>query len=580
MRTPFLPIGACALVAVLAAGLWTRPVSAAPAPVAGAAVPAEPARPHRMGQAAPLRALPPEYADHWQRVRQAERIGDLHARCLAYPDWPGQQWPAGVAAARCALLRAPEWPLARLRAELDRPGGADAAERHYAALLDAHYAQSGQRERIYLALAQFDHSAESGELAQHWLRLAPDSGFALAALGWHHLQAGVRARGPYPTRATPPDRLQRMQAQFDLALPLLQRSQQRQPRLGMGCSARASIGAMTGSQALLGQALADCLRIDPDSSGTVAAMLAAAQPEAGGSPAQIEEALAYARARVARNPALGVLVADELYPATGSAASGEGRQALLAMARQWPAPRLLAFLSEAHAQAGEAWPSLLAGSQALRFWPEDDEQRRRRAGLALRMGLFEDAARDLQGLPQQGSEAARDRERAIAAQATARIDAAAQACEPQVAKAPASAEALACTAALAAQGPLDPVAWHLRLRALAASGERVQALQAVTRLQIALGGLSQHPAWHPVVAEMDCLRAALRPPAGTAAVAACSAQAQARPRTGTDAGAQAAPGQAAADGANGGASADTRTDKNTDADSDPDSGHRPGAASS
>ena len=62
------------------------------------ALPAVAQQPAQVQVRVPVTVKPPDaLAAYFAQVRQAEQIADPEKRCLAYPDLPGNQWPAGAA---------------------------------------------------------------------------------------------------------------------------------------------------------------------------------------------------------------------------------------------------------------------------------------------------------------------------------------------------------------------------------------------------------------------------------------------------------------------------------------------------
>lgn len=113
-------------------------------------------------QAQPAAGIPAESqpdAAAWKAyltaVDEAERIEDVVERCRAYPDLPGNAWPAGSARARCPLLGGASPTLAEVESMLANPDGPARLEHEYQALLDAHYAEPERGEPIYRAYEGF-----------------------------------------------------------------------------------------------------------------------------------------------------------------------------------------------------------------------------------------------------------------------------------------------------------------------------------------------------------------------------------------------------------------------------------------
>jgi hypothetical protein len=53
------------------------------------------------GKPVPYRDAQEGYRSFIEKAKQAEAIKNPLKRCLAYPDYPGNRWPAGLAAAYC-----------------------------------------------------------------------------------------------------------------------------------------------------------------------------------------------------------------------------------------------------------------------------------------------------------------------------------------------------------------------------------------------------------------------------------------------------------------------------------------------
>jgi hypothetical protein len=120
-------------------------------------------------------------------AHHAEERGDPLLRCLTFPDWPGNAWPEGLAAAHCHLLFDAVPSLTEVSASLEG-GNLDALQARYADLLESHFDPATPGEGIHAAFARFDVSAQADAVSARWLELAPDSHWAKLARG-AHLQA-------------------------------------------------------------------------------------------------------------------------------------------------------------------------------------------------------------------------------------------------------------------------------------------------------------------------------------------------------------------------------------------------------
>jgi hypothetical protein len=251
---------------------------------------------------------PPEWVDYITATRKADRIVDLEQRCLAYPDLPGNEWPAGAAIARCVLMRRPMLTLDEIEKMLSQPGGAAELDKRYASLLQAHYDDPLQKEQIFVSYEIFDKSEHSQRVAEQWLGESPKSTYAKLALGVVHAEQGWHARGDKFAKETPRASLEAMQKQFLVAVPLLLEALKQEPRLSPACNELAAIGRMSSDRLQQG-AMAACLSNDPASYHVLREWLMEAQPKWGGSADAMRSVVAYTAARVDKYPILGSLLA-------------------------------------------------------------------------------------------------------------------------------------------------------------------------------------------------------------------------------------------------------------------------------
>ncbi|MFC4726921.1 tetratricopeptide repeat protein [Coralloluteibacterium thermophilus] len=331
-------------------------------------------------------AEPPDvWRDHLEAVRAADGITNQEARCRAYPDLPHNRWRPGAALARCTLLREPMYTLERIGEVLGQADGAAQLERDFAALLQAHYTDQEQREQIFVAFRVFDHTPKAGEVARSWHDASPGSAFATMALATHHAAIGWRARGGALASRVSHERFERMHRQFEHAVPLYGRVLTIEPRLSVACVKLMEIGAQV-SDELEAAATEHCLSVDPDSYHVAYQLIRGAQPRWGGSDAALRHAVAYAAARVERNPILGALLGeaagDEPSMASDRAAAADALASAAAMA---PSGGLLRSAGLGYREKDDPWRALVYLSQSTRFWPTDADYFSARGRL-----LFED----------------------------------------------------------------------------------------------------------------------------------------------------------------------------------------------
>ena len=320
--------------------------------------------------------MPPEMAGYFAQAEKAERIEDLEQRCLAYPDLPGNHWPKGAGQGRCRLLREIPLPLDQMLQLLADADGVARIDAQLAALLQAHFENPDQRDVIFLFYNQFDSSGKAGQVASKWLKQAPDSPFALAAMGRYKAALGWDARGSEFISGTTDAQLRRMQQQFLAALPLLSRAFELEPALSPVCLELAKIGRQS-SDALQAIALSDCQRLDPLSYYVVWEFMRAAQPKWGGSMQAMEAVADYIRKQGQGNPMLYALLVEPLAY-EGTQAGGKYidlEDAHVKAAQPGPGAAMLGGAGQGYFYRDELWPALLYLTQAIRYWPGDDKLR-------------------------------------------------------------------------------------------------------------------------------------------------------------------------------------------------------------
>lgn len=342
------------------------------------------------------RETPPfEWAAYIEAARAAETIGDDEARCLAYPDLPGNSWRPDAGKWRCTILRKPLFQLDDVDRLLQTKQGRAELESAFAALLEAHYKDQTQRDQIFLALDVFDESARAGEVAKRWLERSPRNAFAHVALAAHHSAAGWKARGTRYVRKTSREQFDQMSKQFALAVPLYLKALEIEPRLSPACRNLAAIGRQS-SDALQKYAMTTCTKVDPDSYFLALERIYAAQPKWGGSDEQLRHAVAYAEARVDRNPMLAALLGEAAgYRPANAGKLAEVADELAAAAKMGPSGALSGLAGRGYRHRGDRWSALGYLSQSLRFWPRNANRRYERAGVLRDLGELEWALSDM-----------------------------------------------------------------------------------------------------------------------------------------------------------------------------------------
>jgi tetratricopeptide (TPR) repeat protein len=223
----------------------------------------------------------PELAAYVRAAKHAGEVAEPLLRCLAFPDWPGNDWPAGLAAAHCHYEYDPVPSLAEVATALDA-ADLTALEVRYADLLGRHFAPIDPSESLHVALARFDASADAAEVSARWLELAPTSPYALAARAEHLRASAHLAMGPLDAPIAPQDRAnalaiaQQASALFAQALAI-------EPRLVPAEAGLADLALLIGDGVALEAAFARGEELDPGCLALARTHLASLGPRHGGS---------------------------------------------------------------------------------------------------------------------------------------------------------------------------------------------------------------------------------------------------------------------------------------------------------
>jgi tetratricopeptide (TPR) repeat protein len=433
------------------------------------------AQPHAVQQP------PAQWADYIAAVRKADAIEDDEARCVAMPDLPGNAWRPGASKWRCSILRKPMLSLDEIDALLKRDGGATELDRRFATLLDANFNDLAQRDQIFIAFHPFDDSTRAGEVAERWLQQSPRSAFAHAAVGMHHDSAGWKARGLKYVHDTSQAQLDRMAHKFVQAIPEYLEALKIEPRLSPACTSLAAIGRQS-SDRVQAYAMAACTKVDPDSYFVTLERIYEAQPKWGGSDEALRVAVAYAEARVDKNPMLAALLGEGAGYEPSMADDEVGAaDALAAAVSMGPSGYLSRAAGRAFRAKGDPWTALAYQSQAVRFRPRDEADRYARAGTLWALGDLDWAYRDMQVAlevaPDDGwdnyrmgqlvrllksEKEARPFFRHAMDVTESRRQAMAMYCQGFVMEPASSSEAADCTRDMVAEYPEDGEGWRLR----------------------------------------------------------------------------------------------------------------------
>jgi tetratricopeptide (TPR) repeat protein len=271
---------ACSLLALAVTG----PFSASAADL--------PAIPEKAG-AETFKQAPAPWRDHLLQVRAAERIADPLQRCLAFPDLPGNQWPAGHAAAHCRHHHAIKRPtLAEIGGRVER-GELAQLEAMMDASLQRHFSESDFGEDIHDTFEYLLRSsdAETDQVTAAWLHKAPDSAYAnLARAAFYHGSAW-KARGGKYVAQTADENLRRMSGFVDQAIPYYEKAIALNPRLIPAYTALVNLGMLDSRRTLRDKAMDMAAKLDPACIELARDRMRVLEPRWGGS---YEQMLAHA----------------------------------------------------------------------------------------------------------------------------------------------------------------------------------------------------------------------------------------------------------------------------------------------
>lgn len=258
--------------------------------------------------------IPAPWKDYLLQARAAERIADPLQRCLAFPDLPGNQWPAGYAQAHCRHHFAVERPTLDVIADLVERKEMVRLEEMFDQSLARHYAETGSDEGIHdtfnFLLTRKEESERIGRITESWLAQAPDSAYANLARGAYFNGAAWKARGSKYAAETPKEALRRMSELAEEAIPFLEKALSINPKLVPAYTAMIDLGMMDSRPELETKGIRGAGKLDPACLELATVRMRALKPRWGGS---YEEMLAYASelsADVVRRPHLAIVIAE------------------------------------------------------------------------------------------------------------------------------------------------------------------------------------------------------------------------------------------------------------------------------
>ncbi|WP_188663374.1 DUF4034 domain-containing protein [Arenimonas soli] len=289
--------------------------------VATSCVQANPTPPPIPPAPSPYRNAPAEVRPYLEQARKADLLPDPMARCLAWPEIPGAQWPDGLVEAHCDNEYAPRLTLDELDKHL-REGSIATLEARLGADLERHYADEGFSEIIHAHFFDIGGGVEAGRLTQAWIEAAPESPFAHVARGHWNRGMARMARGGKWASKTPRENFERMHAYGDAAIASYERALELEPRLTEAHAGIIGVANLGGREDAMRNAVRQARELAPACRAWGHPLMVALEPRWGGSYPQMAQFAATLKPFIADRPMAAlvaampqVALANQLYRA-------------------------------------------------------------------------------------------------------------------------------------------------------------------------------------------------------------------------------------------------------------------------
>lgn len=219
-------------------------------------------------------------------AKRADAIVDPLQRCLAFPDFPGNQWPAGLAQSYCHLLFGERISDAVIADHIER-GATRELEALFRRDLERHFSKDNFSEVIHRDFSAFDANDKSERLTRLWLEKAPDSPFANVARGEHLTAMAREARGGKWYGETPKENLAKMHDFASRAVAHYTAALATEPRMQHALNSLVYLSGFVSSRPLLDTAFERAEKLDPACRYLSKIQMTNLQPRWGGSMAQM-----------------------------------------------------------------------------------------------------------------------------------------------------------------------------------------------------------------------------------------------------------------------------------------------------
>jgi tetratricopeptide (TPR) repeat protein len=313
---------------------------------------------------------PEEISAFMAKAKAADAMTDRLARCLAYPDIPGNHWPTGLARAHCNLVFGPHITAEQIGKYLDRGATAE-LDALFAKDLARHFSKTDFSEVIHSDVESIDESEQSNKLTQRWLEKAPNSPFALTLRAQYFRKMARSVRGEKYVKDTPPENMRRMSEYAQQAIDLYQQALKLEPRLMPAYGGLIALGRIDSRPDLVRWAFERSATFDPACGPLNVSMMYALSPKWGGSYSEMFALSKNISADLDIRPLLALSVTapfvakgDQLYDAN---LPSESMQVLSTAAMQSTDPEIFEDLARAMGDVG----LYLHGSEIIMYLLED-----------------------------------------------------------------------------------------------------------------------------------------------------------------------------------------------------------------
>ena len=344
---------------------------------------------HRRFPHAPGRAPPPPFTNDQiktflAQVREAEKQSDPLQRCLAYPDPPGSHWTHDAVASYCHYRFQPTITFAEVK-DLIEHGKSAELDRRMDEALSAQLTQPDARGQLdHIFISDFDNgSFEIRPILDAWKRESPKSAYAYAASGYAYVEMAHTARGGAFAQDTAQDKLDSMDRLLNEADSDLKHAIALNPHITPVYAAMIHAGGLSLGSAYADHAVHLGLQADPSNWYIYHQLMWLARPEWFGSLDAMQRVATSAMTHVSQNP---LLVMEKMAVPRYQANPSGCNCAPPPQAAKFPAAFDELAISSSLVDAGVTASSqnvftvsVVYLSEALRFQPQDDDLRRRRA---------------------------------------------------------------------------------------------------------------------------------------------------------------------------------------------------------